>query len=312
MKNLQEYLALIDELNADEQTRQILIEAAKTAVREQDASTKSRPKRAGFTQLKTALPKSQNPKFKPRPKLTLQQKVTRENEPCRNCKGNCGKVHDRWCTAFVGKDTSGDPDILYKRCRYGLLRDARLTFGSARIPARYVGVTFDDYEVDSFNRDAVAFAKNIFKLTCGAYFYGECGSGKTFLAALIAQEFVSRGKSVIFVKVPALLDEIRATFNGQGRESDVLDELERAELVVLDDFGMEKPTQWAGATLCKILDMRYDSGGRTIITSNLSPDELEERLNTATDGANFNGSRILDRCLEMCKPVLLGGVSRRY
>ena len=166
--------------------------------------------------------------------------------------------------------------------------------------------------VDNSNRNAVTFAKQALNSNVGAYFFGECGTGKTFLAALIAQEFLQDGKSVIFIKVPSLLDDIKATFDGKGRELDLLDELRTANLVVLDDFGMEKPTQWAGSTLCKVLDMRYDNPtGRTIITSNLSPKELAEHLNNASDGANLNGSRIADRLREICKPILLKGTSRR-
>lgn len=184
----------------------------------------------------------------------------------------------------------------------------------AKIPQRYFGKTFDDYDVDSSNRDAVTYAKNVLKTRRGAYFYGERGTGKTFLASIIAQEFLRAGKTVVFEKVTGLLGEIRDTFNGRGKfsEAQIMDAASKADLLVLDDMGMEKPTMFAGATLCSIIDARYDRPRlTTIITSNEPIETVCNGLDHAVDGKNCNGSRIHDRCMEICKPILLNGVSRR-
>ena len=175
-----------------------------------------------------------------------------------------------------------------------------------------MGKTLADYHVDDDNRIAVKYAENALRLNAGAYFYGDCGTGKTFLASIVAQEFFRDGHSVIFVKVPQLLSDIQATFNGRGSVDEILDKLERAKLVVLDDFGMEKPTQWTGATMCRILDMRYDNiDAVTIITSNMSLGDLAYRLDNAVDGDSLNGTRIADRCRAICKPILFNGTTRR-
>lgn len=202
----------------------------------------------------------------------------------------------------------------YVDCKFRAQWAFNSVLRSARIPDRYRGKTFADYKVDASNQNAVAFAKQALNSKIGAYLFGECGTGKTFLAALIAQDFLTAGQTVIFIKVPSLLDDIKATFDGKGEELDILEKLQSANLVVLDDFGMEKPTQWTGSTLCKILDMRYDNpDGKTIITSNLSPKELADRLNNPEkERANLNGSRIFDRLREICKPILLKGTSRRH
>lgn len=231
---------------------------------------------------------------------------------CNGCDGmRCGKDIYRWQVPELYSD-NGRLERRYVDCKFKAQMAFRRAIRSSRIPERYLGKTFADYKVDNSNRAAVEFAKNIFNLKRGAYFYGACGTGKTFLASIIAQEFMRAGKSAVFVKVPSLLDDIKATFNGNGTELALLDKLQTANLVVLDDFGMEVPTQWAGSTLCKILDMRYDNPtGKTIVTSNLSPDELATHLNKAKDGANLNGSRIFDRLSEICKPILLKGTTRR-
>lgn len=247
------------------------------------------------------------------PKRTLAEKVQDEADECKKCNGiDCHKAPtQRWRYPVLSIE-DGEEVVRMVLCNVGKQRDRQGKLRSSRIPSRYLGKTFKEYSVDQFNRSAVEFAKNIRSLNFGAYFYGQCGAGKTFLAALIAQDFIRAGKSVVFVKVPSLLDDIKATFNGNGKELDLLDELRAANLVVLDDFGMEKSTQWAGSTLCKILDMRYDNPDAvTIVTSNLSIGELAAHLNKASDGDNLNGSRIADRLREICKPILLKGTTRR-
>ena len=238
-------------------------------------------------------------------------RVEAELAECDGCTGVCQKTNFKY-NLPVAVERNGVIVVTSTRCSYGVQRELERAVNSAKIPERYVGKTLADYKVDVNNADAVNFAKIASASRIGAYFYGECGTGKTFLAAIIAQDFLRRRKKVLFVKVPNLLDNIKATYNGNGSELAIFDELETADLVVLDDFGMEKPTQWAGATLCKILDMRYDGGlTKTLVTSNLSPKMLAEQLNNAADGVNFNGSRIFDRLREICKPILFKGTSRR-
>ena len=264
---------------------------------------------AGFSQSKAILPKVKvEAPNKTIP--TLSEKIADEVALCEGCTGDCQKKINRyWYPTLSEKESV----IRYRQCKFGRQRELQSKIRSSRIPSRYLGKTLEDYSIDKFNRVAVEFAKIASKANVGAYLYGESGTGKTFLASLIAQNFLREGKSVVFVKVPNLLADIQATFNGKGKELDLLDELRAANLVVLDDFGMEKSTQWAGSTLCKILDMRYDNPNAvTIITSNLSLDELAAHLNNANDGKNLNGSRIADRCREICKPILLKGTTRRH
>ena len=183
---------------------------------------------------------------------------------------------------------------------------------SSKIPARYVGKLFADYKVDSLNEIAVLYAKSALLTGKGAFLYGERGTGKTFLAAIIAQEFLRAGKTVIFVKVPRLMEDLYSAIRNKGaNEGDILKELYTVDLLVLDDMGMEKSTLYTGATLCKIIDTRYDRELTTIITSNNSLEQIRYDLDNATDGKSYNGSRIEDRCREFCKPILLKGTSRR-
>lgn len=221
----------------------------------------------------------------------------------------------------VISDASGVYVIL-RRCKpyeeYRRQASLAKTFKHAKIPPRYNGKTFADYRVDADNQVAVDFAKGIMlEGYSGGYFYGGVGTGKTFLAAIIAQEFIKAGKTVLFEKVADLLTEFYAVYRGQGGSEDsILDGLYNVDLLVLDDFGLEKSTQFVGATLSKIIDARYNrEGATTIITSNYSLKQIAARLNTPSDLQDgdfcLNGSRICDRCREICKPILFKGESRR-
>ena len=263
-----------------------------------------------------------------RPRICKQYGVTSEEDVkaifyTENSINRCERCNGQICTVkpqnlLPAIDVvNGVLQISYSPCKFELRnRQERLEtkLKHAKIPTGYIGKTFDDYRVDALNKEAVAYAKRAIKTGRGAFLHGEFGSGKTLLAAIIAQEFLNAGKTVAFLKVPTLLTDIRDTYNGKSKvsEAEVLKVAFTADLLVLDDFGMEKPTLFVGSTLCSIIDARYDQPNTTtIITSNLTLEEIAKQLDHAVDGENKNGSRILDRCMQICKPICLKGKSRR-
>lgn len=263
-----------------------------------------------------------------RPRICKQYGVTSDKDVAtifytENSINRCERCNGQICTAnpqnlLPAIDVvNGVLQISYSPCKFELRnRQERLEtkLKHAKIPTGYIGKTFDDYHVDTFNAEAVAYAKRVIKTGRGAFLHGEFGTGKTLLAAIIAQEFLRAGKTVAFLKVPTLLTDIRDTYNGKSKvsEAEVLKAAFMVDLLVLDDFGMEKPTLFVGSTLCSIIDARYDQPSTTtIITSNLKIEEIAKQLDNATDGTSKNGSRILDRCMQICKPILLKGKSRR-
>jgi DNA replication protein DnaC len=109
---------------------------------------------------------------------------------------------------------------------------------------------------------------------------GGYGSGKTHLAAAIANYRLGLGHAVLFVVVPDLLDYLRATF---GPSSDAalderLDAIRESPLLVLDDLGAHNSTPWAQEKLFQILNHRYNSRAPTVITSNQRLEELDPRV----------------------------------
>lgn len=122
-------------------------------------------------------------------------------------------------------------------------------------------------------------------------FTGGYGAGKTHLAAAIANYQAMRGYPAMFVVVPDLLDHLRAAFSPDARTSfdQRFEEVRTAPLLVLDDLGTESATPWAREKLYQIINHRYVAKLPTVITTSVSPDDLDPRIRT----------RILDetRCL---------------
>lgn len=131
------------------------------------------------------------------------------------------------------------------------------------------------------------------------YIWGKPGNGKSHLAAAISHEIMNQNNTVVFQSVPELLGRIRNTFNSQSREteSQIMSALMKCHLLVMDDIGSEKVTDWVSEVLFKIIDGRYQAKKPILFTSNLKITELADRFE------NVQGTRIADRILEMAIPV---------
>ncbi len=121
------------------------------------------------------------------------------------------------------------------------------------------------------------------------YIHGPIGCGKTLLAAWIALEERRRiylnpeeeqsVKEIIFITVPDFLNDIIATYDDNSRSAqEYLDRLTKAHLLVLDDLGAERSTDWALSMLYLLINRRYEEMNHTIFTSNLFLDELAEKM----------------------------------
>ena len=87
---------------------------------------------------------------------------------------------------------------------------------------------------------------------------------------------------------------------------EILDIIDQADLLVIDDLGAENLTNWGKATLYKVIDRRYQKNKMLFITTNLTPEELRGKL-IQEDGI----SRIYDRIIGLCTPYRVIGESRR-
>ena len=246
------------------------------------------------------------------------QRAESELKQCANCKGApCQKRFSKGFRPVVVVEE----DRVYvtseicehvKAARKQAL--AARNFKRAQIPAIYVGKTFEDYQRDNFNSAAIGWAHYAVDNNEGLYLYGNAGCGKTLLAAIIAQELLKRGKSVIFGDVPSLLDALKGTFDkdSESRLEDLMATLSGADWLVLDDLGTETPTEWAVERLYTIINARYNAGLPIIVTSNFDTEKVAYRLNRPKNAPEgVSGNRIVSRLRQMCKVAQISGGDRR-
>lgn len=127
----------------------------------------------------------------------------------------------------------------------------------------------------------------------GLVLIGPVGSGKTLLACCIANSLLENGKEVLFVVVPDLLDQIRATYdNANGyTEQHLMESARSVGILILDDLGAHNYTDWTRNKLYSIINYRLNNLLPTVITTNLDLAELEEHV----------GERTTSRIIQMCK-----------
>lgn len=183
-------------------------------------------------------------------------------------------------------------------------------FKHSGLPQRFARCSFENWEERPGTEKAFAaalrYARNLeqnFQAGRGLIIFGPPGNGKSHLAAAITAKALSAGKTAIFERVPRLLSRIRSTYeNSPGvTEAQLLHTLGQVELLVLDDAGAEKWTQWTEPMLYTIIDERYSWERSLIITTNTKLSELKDKV----------GDRAMDRLLEMCEIEENTGASYR-
>ena len=135
---------------------------------------------------------------------------------------------------------------------------------------------------------------------CGLVLTGGVGTGKSYMAASIANALLEKGVSVRMTTCSNILAQL---YKAEDKSA-VLEEYDKYDLLILDDFGTERLTSYAEEQIYNIINGRYICGKPLIITTNLTYTQLK---NPETQGSR----RIFDRINEMCQPVLVDGVSMR-
>ena len=248
-------------------------------------------------------------------------------ENCTLCRGTGWKLVPR---------PDGTRGNVAMACDCGMEERAARVMERARVPKRYEHCDFESYVTDladgkTWTTQHSHSLKNAKLLTQGfvrdypgsaekgLLLMGPSGVGKTHLAVASLKELVRRGHGGLFCDYRELLKEIQASYNpaSESTEMGILDPIRTIEILVLDDLGASKPSDWVRDIVGIVLNARYNERRTTIITTNyvdnpapdgesarlpngklVSPsreDSLEQRIS----------SRMRSRLYEMCRTVEL-------
>lgn len=174
--------------------------------------------------------------------------------------------------------------------------------------ARFHNATFENYTVTDYNarnhklclRYASRFDEML-KKSQGLLLWGGVGTGKSFSAACIANYLLDRQISVAMTSFVKILELIQKDRNEEPR---LIEKLSSAKLLILDDFGAERNTDYALEKVYNVIDSRYRSKLPMIITTNLSLPDMKRET-------DIRYTRLYDRIFEVCYPMQFTGKSFR-
>lgn len=136
----------------------------------------------------------------------------------------------------------------------------------------------------------------------GFIVWGGVGTGKTFFAGCIANALIDKGVPVLMTNFADILNIVTGKFSEE--RSRYIENLNRYSLLIIDDLGIERCTEFALENIYNVIDSRYRSGKPMILTTNLTLQEMK-----GTD--NLMYSRIYSRILERCLPLMINNINIR-
>lgn len=207
-----------------------------------------------------------------------------------------------------------------RRCDCQASDNLQRLFQAARIPARYQHCTLANY--DAGTSEPMWIAKREAQIVLddflviegrGLLLVGPVGVGKTHLAVAILRELIERYQVPgLFYQFGALLRRIQDSYNpiSQTSELAVLQPVFDADVLVLDELGASKPTDWVRDTMMQIINTRYNDKRLTIFTTNYS-DKRKNEKDTSELLEERIGVPLRSRLYEMCKTIEIDGEDYR-
>lgn len=167
------------------------------------------------------------------------------------------------------------------------------------VPIRYHNVSFETDVSEKIKEILV----NQMKKKEGIYIYGPAGTGKTHLACALAQQILANNIGVMFINTSEFLEKLRQEFNeiDSNKESYLKEAMDFDGVLIIDDIGAEKASDWTRERLYLIINKRYEEMKPIIFTSNCDMDVLEEKL----------GDRIASRIGGMVERIQKNGEDKR-
>lgn len=204
-----------------------------------------------------------------------------------------------WCQRCAQKHRGEYAPIFAK----WVTENASGALADMRVPPAYRTCSFDSFETKTKEqRQALRVAKEwVCSGTPGLFLCGRVGTGKTHLAVSALLAMRGRRWTGQFVSALELLFECRNSFRSGDGPEELMERYSKADVLLLDDLGAEKPSDFSRETLGLIVDRVYRQESCIIVTSNFDFEGLAERID----------ERTADRLVEMCQAVKLSGSSYR-
>ncbi len=198
-------------------------------------------------------------------------------------------------------------------CRCRNQEQRRRLIEAANLPRLYDESTLSNYKPVMGNASQLLAFNHAYRLAAnypgdgrGLLLMGSCGVGKTHLAVAVLRELLEKGVGCLFYDFGALLKAIQASYNPNTHTSelDILAPVIDAEVLVLDELGGSKPTEWVLDTMLQIISARYNDRRLTIFTSNYLDECSGEKTEKLEDRI---GVRLRSRLYQMCQTVVIDG-----
>jgi DNA replication protein DnaC len=222
------------------------------------------------------------------------------------------------CSFCYGSGMEVVPGKGARRCRCRLEHQQFKLLEQSRIPRRYENCALADYRPAPNNGMQLQAFNIAFKLVSefpavnrGLLFMGPVRVGKTHLSAAILHELIKKkGVPCLFYEFGSLLKEIQNSYNhvSQASELKVLAPVVEADVLVLDELGATKPTDWVRNTMMQIINTRYSDRRLTIFTTNYRDERGQPSEETLEDRI---GTCLRSRLYEMCRTVVIDGEDYR-
>lgn len=159
----------------------------------------------------------------------------------------------------------------------------------------------DNQKLYTIVKNYVDNFETFYKSNRGLLFWGKVGTGKSYAAACIANELLNRKTPVVMTSFVKVLQVIQ---DNTENETEFVNRLCAARLLIIDDLGTERNTDYALEKVYNVIDSRYRTGKPLILTTNLNLQDMQ-----MTQDIRYQ--RIYDRIFEMCHPVMVNGTSWR-
>jgi DNA replication protein DnaC len=247
--------------------------------------------------------------------INVAAMLAEEPQSCPICRGT------GWKDVITGNERR------VTRCDCFLQTQAKHYLVASEIPARYGDCEFSNYY--SGENDGLAAAKIKIQTWAGQYpldrggllLVGPSGVGKTHLSVAAVKQLTQKGVHCLFCDYRELLKKIQNSYNPsvQATELELLRPVFETEVVLLDDLGAVKPSEWVWDTVSLVLNARYNEKLTTIITSNFldGSSAAIERVEGPRRAAREEtlgdriGERMRSRLFEMCRLVQVNGKDYR-